>query len=120
MNASVTATERLKLVNSAGSSLTVMNCIMSGWSTLRMPMFAPLRVPPCFIASVVALNTRMKDTGPLARPPVELTRSSAGRSLEKEKPVPPPDWCMMAVSFTASNIDSSESPTGRTKQAASC
>src|SRR4030067_709474 len=72
------------------------------------------------MASVVALKTRMKDTGPLASPPVDETISDAGRRREKEKPVPPPDWCMRAVFLTAVNMDSRESSTGRTKQAASC
>ena len=52
MNASVTATEMLKLVTCVVSSLQVMNSMMSGWSTRRMPMLAPRRVPPCFTTSV--------------------------------------------------------------------
>ena len=63
---------------------------------------------------------RMNDTGPLAEPPVVRTASSLGLSLLKEKPVPPPLWWIKAVFLTASNIDSSESSTGITKQAASC
>ena len=55
-------------------------------------MFAPRRVPPCLITSVAMLKTRMNDTGPLAAPPVVRTASSLGRSLLKEKPVPPPLW----------------------------
>jgi hypothetical protein len=62
----------------------------------------------------------MKDTGPLATPPVEPTISSEGLKRLKEKPVPPPDWWMMAVFFTDSKIESRESYTGSTKQAASC
>jgi hypothetical protein len=77
-------------------------------------MFAPRRVPPCFTASVAPLNTRRKDTGPEARPPVEFTRSSFGRSREKAKPVPPPDLWMMAAALTESKISSIESPTGST------
>ena len=53
-------------------------------------MFAPRRVPPCFITSVAQLKTRMKETGPLATPIVERTISSFGRRREKENPVPPP------------------------------
>ena len=56
MNASVTATEMLKLVILVVSSLQVMNSMMSGWSTRRMPMLAPRRVPPCFTTSVDASN----------------------------------------------------------------
>ena len=113
MNGSVMATEMLKLVMPP-SSLHSMNSRTSGWSTRRMPMLAPRRVPPCFTASVAPLNTRRKDTGPEALPPVEATTASFGRRREKAKPVPPPDLWMMAADFTASKISSIESPTGRT------
>src|SRR6266704_793256 len=43
MKASVTATEMLKFVTWVRSSLQVTNSRMSGWSTRRMPMFAPRR-----------------------------------------------------------------------------
>jgi hypothetical protein len=42
------------------------------------------------MTSVATSKARMKDTGPLATPPVEPTRSFSGLKLEKEKPVPPP------------------------------
>ena len=80
-------------------------------------MLAPRRVPPCFTASVAALNTFMKEMGPLATPPVELTVDPRGRRREKEKPVPPPDLWIRAAFLMASKISSIESPTGRTKQA---
>ena len=51
---------------------------------------APRRVPPCLMTSVATSKARIKETGPLATPPVEPTLSISGRSLEKEKPVPPP------------------------------
>src|SRR5574341_1530486 len=93
---------------------------MSGWSTRRMPMLAPLLFPPCLIVSVAASKTSMKEIGPEDTPFVDLTVSFLGLSLENEKPVPPPDLWMRAVFFTASNISSIESPTGSTKQAESC
>ena len=77
-------------------------------------MLAPRRVPPCLTASVALLNTRRNDTGPEARPRVEATMSSLGRSREKAKPVPPPDLWMIAAALTESKISSIESPTGRT------
>jgi hypothetical protein len=40
--------------------------------------------------------------------------------LENENPVPPPDWWILAVNLRVSKIESNESSTGRTKQAASC
>ncbi len=120
MKSAVTATERLKLVSTAGSSLAVMNCMISGWFTLRMAILAPRRIPPCLMTSVATSNARMKETGPLATPPVEPTRSLSGRSREKENPVPPPLLCIRAVYLTASKMDSMESSMGSTKQAESC
>ena len=64
------------------------------------------------------LKTRIKETGPLATPLVVETTASLGRRWLKEKPVPPPLWWIRAVSLTASKMDSKESSTGRTKQAA--
>ena len=82
-------------------------------------MLAPRRVPPCFICSVAQLKMRRNESGPEATPPVEPTTESLARSREKEKPVPPPDLWIMAACLTASKMSSMESPTGRTKQAAS-
>ncbi len=83
-------------------------------------MLAPRRVPPCLIASVAASKTRMNETGPLAMPPVDATRSPAGRRRLNAKPVPPPLWWMSAVSLSDSKMPSIESSTGSTKQAESC
>ena len=54
MKASVIATEMLKFVICEVSFLQRMNSRMSGWSTRRIPMLAPLRVPPCLTTSVDA------------------------------------------------------------------
>src|SRR5437773_4572834 len=97
MKASVTATEMLKFVTWVRSSLQAMNSRMSGWSTRRMPMLAPRRVPPCFTTSVDASYSFMNDTGPEATPMVERTTSFLGRRRENENPVPPPDWCTNAM-----------------------
>ncbi len=91
MNSSVNPTEMLKLLRVCSSCLAVMNSRISGWSTRRMPMFAPRRVPPCLMVSVATSKTFMKETGPLATPMVERTRSFFGRRRLKAKPVPPPD-----------------------------
>ena len=120
MNSSVTATLMLKFVSVVMSAFISMKWSMSGWSTRRMPMLAPRRVPPCLIASVAESNTVMKETGPLATPIVLRTRSFAGRRREKAKPVPPPDLWMTAVSRIALKMPSIESGTGSTKQAESC
>ncbi len=84
-------TERLKFVSSPGECLAAMNSRMPGWSTRRMPILAPRLAPPCLMASVAMLKTRMKETGPEATPLVEATRSRLGRRWLNEKPVPPPE-----------------------------
>jgi hypothetical protein len=91
MNSSVRPTEMLKLLKVPSCSLQVIKSRTSGWSTRRMPMFAPRLLPPCLITSVAVSKTRMKEMGPEAMPPVEPTMSPEGRKREKEKPVPPPD-----------------------------
>jgi len=65
-------------------------------------MLAPRRVPPCFTTSVDASNSDIKDTGPDATPIVERTMSFRGRSFEKLKPVPPPDWWTSAIEVRVS------------------
>ena len=80
---------------------------------------APRRVPPCFTASVAALKTFIKEMGPEATPPVELTVEPLGRRREKEKPVPPPLLWISAAFLMASKMSSMESATGSTKQAES-
>src|SRR3982074_3391183 len=66
MKESAPATEMLRFVTWVRSSLQAMNSITSGWSTRRMPMFAPRRVPPCFTASVLASYSFMNEIGPRA------------------------------------------------------
>ena len=82
-------------------------------------MFAPLLVPPCFTASVAALKTFIKLTGPEATPPVDFTTEPFALNLEKENPVPPPLLCTSAAFLIVSKICSIESTTGKTKQAES-
>jgi len=120
MNLSVRPTDRLKLVMALLSVLHEMKSRMSGWSTLRIPMLAPRRLPPCFTTPVAASKAWRKDMGPLATPPVDRTTSLLGRSREKLKPVPPPDLWIRAAFLMVSKILSMESSIGRTKQADSC
>ena len=91
MNLSVIATEILKLFNLLLSDLQLIKSMISGWSTLKIPIFAPRRVPPCLTASVAALKTSINETGPEDTPIVDFTTLFLGLNLEKEKPVPPPD-----------------------------
>ena len=120
MKFSVMATDILKLLSLLLSSLQVIKLMISGWSTRRIPIFAPRLVPPCFMASVAESNTVINEIGPDDMPDVEPTISPDGLSFEKENPVPPPDLWMSAVCFTASNMLSIESSTGSTKHAESC
>ncbi len=120
INASVIPTERLKLLNWPSFSFAVINSFISGWSTLNTPIFAPLLFPPCFIFSVAVSKILIKETGPDDLPPVDFTKESFGRNFENEKPVPPPVLWIKAIFFTASNISSRESSTGRAKQALNC
>ncbi len=82
-------------------------------------MLAPRRRPPCLTASVALSKAPMKLTGPEATPWVVPTMSPLGRRCEKENPVPPPAWWMIAMYFTESKIPGMESGTGSTKQAES-
>ncbi len=84
MKDSVTPTDKLKLLSLVLSSLALINSRISGWSILKIPMFAPRLVPPCLIVSVAALNTVMKEIGPLDTPLVESTTSFFGLIFEKE------------------------------------
>ncbi len=91
MKASVSPTDMLKLFSSELVFLQLMNSMISGWSTRRMAILAPLLVPPCLTCSVAVLKIFMKETGPDAIPPVVPTMLFLGLNLENEKPVPPPD-----------------------------
>ena len=90
INASVTETEILKFVNSPSVLFMRIKSRISGWSMRRIPILAPRLAPPCFMTSVAVLYIFIKETGPLAMPPVEWTTSDLGLNLEKENPVPPP------------------------------
>ena len=91
MKSSVTAIERLKLLNLLLLSFAVMKLSISGWSMRRMPIFAPRLVPPCLTASVAVSKTVIKDIGPDDMPFVDPTISPPGLRFEKLNPVPPPD-----------------------------
>ena len=79
-----------------------------------MAMFAPRRVPPCLITSVIVSNRRMKDSAPEATPCVFITLSPAGRRRENAKPVPPPDFWISDCAAKDLVMPSMESGTGRT------
>ena len=110
----------VEVVQGAAVALEPMNSRMSGWSQ-REDRHVGAAAPPALLddVSVAASKTRMNETGPDATPPVERTTSLPRPQPLNEKPVPPPDWWMSAMSFRASKISTIESSTGSTKHAAS-
>src|SRR5581483_9499237 len=75
-------TETLKFSKTPGFVLAVTNFSTSGCHASRMPMLAPLRLPPCFTTSVIVSIILMKDVGPEATPDVEATMSPSGLRSE--------------------------------------
>src|SRR5881628_3965120 len=97
-----------------------MNFSISGCSTLRITILAARRVlPPDLITPANASKPFMKDTGPLALPPVERC-SREERRLERLDPVPEP-YLNSKPSVTASCImERMSSWTELMKQAEHC
>src|ERR1017187_5722666 len=98
-------------------SLHRMNSSTSGWSTLRMTIFAARRVlPPDLIAPAKLSKPFMKETGPDAMPPEE-SDSVDERSEERFEPVPDPNLKSMPSVLARSRIEDIESPTELMKHA---
>src|SRR5713226_1501927 len=84
-------------------ALDQMNSTISGWSTFRITILAARRVlPPDLITPANASKPFMKETGPLALPPVERC-SLDDRRAERFEPVPEP-YLNSMPSVTASCI----------------
>jgi len=101
------------------SSLTLhsMYSTMSGWSMLRITIFAARRVvPPDLITPAIASKARMKETGPEAMPPPE-SRSWLPRRAEKLVPVPLPPLNSRPSLAERARIDSMSSVTDWMKHA---
>src|SRR5215468_4231046 len=97
-----------------------MKSMMSGWSTLRMTIFAARRVlPPDLMTPAKASKPFMKLSGPLAVPP-PLNCSVEERSGDRFVPVPDPHLNNMPSVFANVKIESSESFTELIKQAEHC
>src|SRR5208282_6244410 len=93
---------------------------ISGWSTLRMTIFAARRVfPPLLITPAKASNPFMKLTGPEAMPPPERV-SWLPRKDEKFVPVPEPHLNNMPSVLARFMIESILSETELMKQAEHC
>src|SRR6202789_4503325 len=94
-----------------------MKSSMSGWSTLRMTIFAARRVlPPDLMTPAKASKPRMKESGPDAVPP-PLRVSMEPRMFERFEPAPEPHLKSMPSVLARVRMESSESCTELMKQA---
>ena len=101
-------------------ALVSTNSTMSGWSTSRTTIFAARRVaPPDLMVPAEASAPRMKETGPLAVPPLESS-SLEERMRERLRPAPEPPLKMKPSSLYQFRIESIESSTDRMKHAETC
>src|SRR5262245_56450466 len=90
---------------------------MSGWSMLRITIFAARRVrPPDLITPAKASKPRMNETGPEGMPPAER-RSFDERIGEKFVPVPDPYLKSMPSVLANSKIEGIVSSTELIKHA---
>src|SRR5688500_8897112 len=97
-----------------------MNSSMSGWSELRITIFAARRVlPPDLIVPADASAPRMNDTGPEASPP-PLRISFDDRILDRFTPEPDPPLKIVPSSTYQLRIEVIVSSTDRMKQAEHC
>src|SRR5438270_1412717 len=101
-------------------ALHQMKSSMSGWSALRMTIFAARRVvPPLFIVPAEASAPRMKLTGPDAVPP-PFRYSFEERMLDRLMPAPEPPLKIVPSSTYQLRIDCMASSTWRMKHAEAC
>src|SRR6202008_3342847 len=104
----------------SSSTLQLMNSTMSGWSALRITIFAARRVfPPDLITPANASYPFMNDTGPDAVPPLERP-SLDDRSVERLEPVPEPHLNNRPSVRASSRMNSIVSSTELMKQAEHC
>src|SRR6202049_3777084 len=97
-----------------------MKSMMSGWSTLRMTIFAARRVlPPDLMTPAKASKPRMKLSGPEAGAPT-LRGSILPRMFDRFEPAPEPHLKSMPSVLASVRMESSESCTELMKQAEHC
>src|SRR5712692_3008556 len=97
-----------------------MNSMMSGWSALRITIFAARRVfPPDLMTPANASYPFMNDTGPDAVPP-PASSSRDERSGERFVPVPEPYLNSIPSVLASDRIESIVSCTELMKQAEHC
>src|SRR5919201_6599875 len=104
----------------SSTALHQMKSRTSGWSTLRITIFAARRVlPPDLIVPAEASAPRMKLTGPDAVPP-PASPSLDERILERLMPEPEPPLKIVPSSTYQLRIDDMWSSTARMKHAEHC
>src|SRR5258708_38434467 len=104
----------------SSSTLQLMNSTMSGWSALRMTIFAARRVlPPDLMTPANASYPFMNDTGPDAVPP-PASSSFADRIGDRFVPVPDPYLKSIPSVFASVRMESIVSCTELMKQAEHC
>src|SRR5207245_2873474 len=97
-----------------------MNSRTSGWSELRITIFAARRVvPPDLIEPATESAPRMNDTGPEAVPPPERC-SRLERMEETLMPLPDPPLKITPSVLNQSRMEFISSSTERMKQADAC
>src|SRR5262245_37786844 len=101
----------------SSSTLQLMNSSTSGWSALRITIFAARRVlPPDLITPANASKPFMNDTGPDAVPP-PASNSRDERIDDRLLPVPEPYFNSMPSVLARVRIDSIVSSTPLMKHA---
>src|SRR5262249_7485336 len=104
----------------SSSTLQLMNSTISGWSALRMTIFAARRVlPPDLITPANASKPFMNDTGPDAVPP-PASNSCDDLIAERFEPVPDPNLKSIPSVLARPRMDSIVSCTELMKQAEHC
>src|SRR5574338_850560 len=97
-----------------------MNSSTSGWPTLRITIFAALRVlPPDLITPEKASKPFMKETGPLASPPPRSV-SLDERMVDRLEPAPEPNLKSMPSVLARVRMLSIVSSTELMKHAEHC
>src|SRR3954463_9973388 len=97
-----------------------MNSSISGWSALRMTIFAARRVlPPDLMTPANASKPFMNETGPEAVPP-PASSSRAERSVDRLEPVPEPYLKSIPSVLARVRMESMESSTELMKHAEHC
>src|SRR5947209_9895459 len=104
----------------SSSTLQLMNSTTSGWSALRITIFAARRVlPPDLMTPANASNPFMNETGPDAVPP-PASSSRDDRIGDRFVPVPDPYLNNIPSVFASPRIESIVSCTELMKHAEHC